>query len=120
MASSTVNLDIAKRLNIIARRGDTFVIEVTFTDENGDAMDLTTFSWKMDVKTDDRNGTVIIEDSDFSYASTPLGVLTITATASVMDLIEPGQYLYDLQSTNSGVVKTWLYGAFIVNGDITT
>ena len=61
--ATQINLDNATRVDITCRRGDTFKIEFTFTDDDGDAIDLTSYSWKMDVKETDTSSGDIIGDS---------------------------------------------------------
>ena len=48
--ATQINLDNSTRVDITCRKGDTFSLELTFTDDNGDAIDLTSYTWKMDVK----------------------------------------------------------------------
>lgn len=117
--AAQINLDTAQRLDITCRKGDTFNIELTFNDETGAAIDLTGYSWKLDVRETDTSTSAIIEDDSFTYASNSAGVLTIKATATVMAAVDGGIYVYDLQSTNAGAVKTWIYGIFKVNEDVT-
>jgi hypothetical protein len=114
-----INLDTAQRVDITCRKGDSFRLELTFKDEAGVVINLTGYTWKLDVRETDTSASAIIEDSLFTYSGTNLGVLTITATPVTMAGIDGGLYVYDLQSTNSGVVKTWLYGIFKVNEDVT-
>jgi len=116
--ATQINLDSATRVDVTCRKGDTFELEFTFSDDAGDAIDLTGYTWKMDVKETDTSSSDVIADSSFSYTGTGLGVLTITASASVMAAVSGGLYVYDLQSTNSGVVKTWVYGIFKINEDV--
>lgn len=116
--ATQINLDNSTRVDITCRKGDTFTLEFTFKDSDGLAIDLTNYTWKMDVKeTDTSSGDIIAEDS-FTYTGNSSGVLTITAAASVMASVPGGLYVYDLQSTNSGTVKTWVYGIFKINEDI--
>ena len=75
--------------------------------------------WKLDVRETDTSDTAIIEDDAFTYSGTELGVLTISAAPATMAGIDGGLYVYDLQSTNAGTVKTWIYGIFKVNEDVT-
>ena len=117
--SSVVNLDTSKRLDIVCRKGDTFTLEITFTDSDGQPLDLTSYSWKIDVRETDTSNVAIIEDDYFSYSANESGTLTISINASIMSTIDGGIYVYDLQSSNAGAVKTWLYGIFKVNEDIT-
>jgi len=116
--ATQINLDNASRVDITCRRGDTFTLEFTFSDDAGAAIDLTSYTWKMDVKETDTSSGDIIADNSFTYSGTALGVLTITATAAVMAAVEGGLYVYDLQSNSSGSVKTWVYGLFKINEDV--
>ena len=116
--ATQINLDSATRVDVTCRKGDTFTLEFTFSDDAGDAINLTGYAWKMDVKETDTSSSDIIADNSFSYTGTSAGVLTITASAAVMAAVSGGLYVYDLQSTNSGVVKTWVYGIFKINEDV--
>lgn len=116
--ATQINLDTATRVDITCRKGDTFKLEFTFTDSDGDAIDISSYSWKMDVKETDTSSGDILGDADFSYTGISSGKLTVTATAATMAGITSGLYVYDLQSTNSGTVKTWVYGLFKINEDI--
>jgi hypothetical protein len=119
MAATYVNLDTSQKVHIICRRGDSFRLELTFKNEAGAALDLTGYTWKMDVRNDDLAASTILNDTDFSYSGNSSGILTVTATAATMAGVVGGTYVYDLQSTNSGSVKTWIRGAFKVNEDVT-
>lgn len=116
--ATQINLDTSTRVDITCRRGDTFKLEFTFTDDNGDAIDLTSYTWKMDVKETDTSSSDIIADSSFTYSGNTDGELTVTATAATMAAVSGGLYVYDLQSTNGGTVKTWVYGIFKINEDV--
>jgi hypothetical protein len=124
--ATQINLDIAQRVDITCRRGDTFVLELTFKDEDGVAIDISSgYSWKMQVKDSDTsdvallNGNSIDDNAnDFAFSGDNNGVLTITATASVMATISGGSYVYDLQSSQGAVVTTWMFGKFTVNEDV--
>jgi len=116
--TSTVNLDNAQRVDIICRRGDTFSIEIDFYDNNNDPIDLTNYTWKMDVSEYEGAPTPVLNDTDFTYLGNSTGKLYVTATATVMLTIAAGVYVYGLQSTDTGIVKTWLFGTFTVNEDM--
>lgn len=115
---SVVNLDNAQRVDIICRKGDTFSIEIDFYDANDNPIDLTAYTWKMDVSESDTSPTPVLNDTDFSYNGNSSGKLYVTATANTMATIDGGLYVYGLQSNDSGTVKTWLYGLFTVNEDV--
>jgi hypothetical protein len=116
--ATTINLDNATRVDITCRRGDTFKLEFTFTDDDGDAIDLSSYSWKMDVKETDTSSGDIIGDDSFTYTGNSSGKLVIEATATVMAGVAGGIYVYDLQSDNAGTIKTWVYGLFKINEDV--
>lgn len=115
---SVVNLDNAQRVDIVCRKGDTFSIEIDFYDANNDPIDLTGYTWKMEVSESDTSPTPILDSTDFSYNGNSSGQLYVTATANTMLTINGGMYIYGLQSNDAGTVKTWLYGLFTVNEDV--
>lgn len=117
--AAQINLDTAQRVDITCRKGDSFRLELTFKSDTGAVLNLTGYTWKLDVRETDTSSSTILEDDAFSYSGTTQGVLTITAPAATMAGVNGGLYVYDLQSTNSGSVKTWLYGIFKVNEDVT-
>lgn len=117
--AAQVNLDTSQRVDITCRKGDSFRLEITFKDDSGAVLNLTGYTWKLDVRETDTSSSAILEDDAFTYSGTTQGVLTITAPAATMAGVNGGLYVYDLQSTNGGSVKTWIYGIFKVNEDVT-
>ena len=124
--ATSVNLDIANRVDITTRKGDTFTLELTFKDEDGVVIDLSSgYEWMMQVReTDTSTATLLDGDTndetanDFGFTGDSNGLLTITASASTMAGIDGGIYVYDLQSSQGAVVVTWMYGIFKVNEDV--
>lgn len=118
-SKSTVNLDTAARLDIICRKGDTFILALDF----GQAI---TEDWNMEVRETDTSSGTIIDEGSFSYTrsdgTATNSKLTIQATSTVMAAVNSGLYVYDLQEgteSSTGTVKTYLYGTFKVNEDVT-
>jgi len=127
---AVVNLDTAARLDIICRKGDKFSLTVDF------GIDLTSHIeayWKMQIRDSDdgsggpaTNGTATFSlvdtdtHGDFTVSGNTL-TITIYAEASPGTLgWGSGTYVYDLQTDlGSGNIKTWLYGTFTINEDIT-
>lgn len=116
--ANKINLDAAKRVDITCRKGDTFVLDLAFSDSSGTAFDLTLYNWKLDVKETDTSSGDIIPETDFTYVGDVDGNLKVTATATAMSNVDGGLYVYDLQSDNAGIVTTWIYGVFQVNEDV--
>lgn len=119
---AAINLDTAARLDITCRKGDTFVMELDFGET------VNTSGWLMHVRytdTDNDPEDVIIEvDDEFIVVEdNSSGVadakITITIPADTMINIESGMYVHDIQNSTGGVVKTYLYGLFKVNEDVT-
>ena len=87
----------------------------------------TSTGWKMEVRTHDTDDTTSAPDGPFLDAFTfglqdnskgvVDAVLVITKPASEMD-VTSGLYVYDIQQAD-GTVKTYLYGVFKINEDIT-
>ena len=114
----SINLDIAKRVDVTCRKGDTFSISLTFTDSNGVNMDVSAHAFKMVVKETDTSVGDIIGVSDFTFTVYPENVVTVVCEYNVMENVPSGVYVYDLQSKDSSLVRTWIYGVFKVNEDI--
>ena len=116
------NLDIAQRLDITCRKGDTFELIITIKDANGTALDLTTYAdFEMDVRpTDEDTGTPILTFTNSDFAATASGILTATKSFTDMAAVESGTFVYDLQATDGSSVRTtWFYGLFTIIDDVT-
>jgi len=118
---AAINLDTAARLDITCRKGDTFQLEIDFEQT------VPTTVWLMHVReTDTSEEDLIIEEGliTFAVADNSSGVLnaklTITINDSDMADVQSGTYVYDIQNDSVGVTKTYVFGLFKVNEDITT
>ena len=118
--AASINLDISKRVDITCRKGDSFRIQLTFTDSNGDPMPVTNHFFKMSVKETDTSSGDILAFDDFTYDVTGENVLTVECTYTTMETVESGIYVYDLQSkdNDANLVRTWIYGVFKINEDV--
>lgn len=116
------NLDIAQRLDITCRKGDTFELIITITDSEGVDLDLSTYAdFELDVRpTDEDTGTPILTFTNSDFTATSEGVLTASKSYSDMALVESGTFVYDLQATDGSSVRTtWFYGLFTIIDDVT-
>ena len=136
--ANSINLDTAERLDITCRRGDSFALDLDVTDSSGDALDMTGCNFIMEVRTSDTintedltNSAIILSTEDSGNSNNKLithtdvsddleaGDVVFSVTASNMKGVGGGAYVYDIQAVDStGKVTTWLYGAFIVNEDV--
>tara|TARA_Y100001937_G_C7041680_1_gene294871 strand:- start:339 stop:743 length:405 start_codon:yes stop_codon:yes gene_type:complete len=131
MATKKAITDVAQKLNITARKGDTFRLAVTFNDSSNNAITVGAYTYRMQVRNspeDDSAGGAIIDiattqDSPivegFDTSGSP--TLVINIAASTMAGIDGGRYVYDLEatSTSGSLIQTWLKGNFVVNEDVT-
>ena len=120
---ATVSVDISNRLDIIAKRGDSFELVLEF----GVAMpNQSQGSYAMKIATTD---TATPESLTITYTSEDGDAagsrINITSSNTEIGGLSPGLYVYDLQVTDTsgvrfsaGDVKTLLYGTFKVNDDI--
>ena len=117
--ATSVNLDIAQRLDITCRKGDTFTLTLNITDSAGTAITLTPYSFQMEVR-DSATDAIIIPTTDFTFtkdADSTAGKLNITVAAA--NMTATGSYIYDLETTLTTDVQTWLFGVFTINDDVT-
>lgn len=119
--ADSINLDISKRVDITCRKGDSFQIQLTFTDDSGEVMDVSNHEFKISVRETDTSTSEVLAHDSFSYVVVNLNELTVTCPYSVMETVQSGVFVYDLQSKNisQDFVKTWIYGIFKINEDIT-
>lgn len=112
---AVLNLDIAQRLDIICRKGDTF--EFSFDIGQADLAEIGTWTMHVRPTEDDESSPPTLSASITSSGS----VVSLNITSEVMQLVEGGLYVYDIQQYNpdDNSRKTYLYGTFQVNEDIT-
>lgn len=124
MASSSnisVNLDVAKRLDITCRKGDTFELFIEAKDSLGNDIDFTTYTMGLaQVRPTDDSSTLVLEFTD--TAGTIVfsnGKFKLTQTATTMSSVDSGVYVYDIQLADaSAKIVTWFYGLFKINEDV--
>jgi len=131
MATKKAILDIAQKLNITARKGDTLRLQVTFTDSEGTDINVGDYTYRLQVRPSafdnaepgailDISGDATLGGSGFEIGSS--GNVTIHILSSTMAGINGGSYVYDLEAknvTDPTLIQTWLKGSFVVNEDVT-
>ena len=140
--ASKANLDVAEKLDITCRKGDTFELQLNLKDSSGNALPLVTdkYDFLMQVRGGRRRqgqkgalvaGTTTKGQQALSKdGSTPIGFsfqeaddlgnVKVFASASTMEKFEAGRYNYDLQYIVNEKTTTILKGSFNVNDDIST
>ena len=137
--SNVINLDVAKRVDIICRKGDTFKLEIDLKAADGTLVPQGAYAYKMEVRTadyanasyadpnGDTDATIVLSTEDLStlvkkitYTPTD-GKVVFNVTSAIMKTVASGLYVYDIEATTTGgtsETQTWLYGTFKVNEDI--
>jgi len=133
--SNTINLDRSQRLDIVCRKGDTFVLNLELKDDDGRPIDLTgdptnIYSFVMEVRLSDKSTTALLTP-DVTIATNVDGLVTLRVPASEMN-VSAGLYVYDIQQTRQDTsrpgsdndyqelsVETLVYGTFKINEDVT-
>lgn len=138
-----VNLDIAQKLNITCRRGDTFRLSLTLKDSDGDPLTLATSNYRFvmqvrdsaksdgesglilstvygrPINADPNTGTIEAMGPDETDNVNDAGIVNIIIPDTVMRAVPSGRYVYDLQYViNETTHTTILEGAFVVNEDV--
>ena len=145
---SKVNLDVAEKLDITCRRGDTFSLTLTLKDSAGTALQLATLGYEffMNVKSNSKDASgerSVISSSSTASQKNPTssrlnqdqvrnlagiftfddasdsGTVVLNASATSMSNFPVGRFSYDIQQLVGGVRTTLLRGSFKVNEDIT-
>ena len=119
--ANTVYLDVAKRLDIVARKNDTFKLTLTLTDANGNDLVAGDYSYKMDIRETDTSADPATLSLSTSAGDIDTSGATVTITSNGVNF--SGDYVYDFQATGpspSTDVHTWFYGIFVSREDITT
>ena len=138
--AQTVNLDVAKRVDIICRKNDTFELVLTIKDNTGASSIAAEDGFKMQVRTDDEdtgtplmNGVLVENNGNGSTTSGTDGNIVITTSAAagtatfkcIADDMElaSGLYVYDIQhldyDASNPKTTTLIYGTFKIVEDVT-
>jgi len=105
--------------NIQAYRNDTLLKTITITDANGSPVSLATAAVVMQVKTKP-DGDLLMTLSEGDGLTVSGAGNNIITVSKVVSIDECGTYYYDVQASYaSGIVSTYLRGAFNVIKDIT-
>ncbi|MBN8248335.1 MAG: hypothetical protein J0L84_12950 [Verrucomicrobia bacterium] len=105
------------------KRGDTLQFDALWSQENGDPVDLTGYTAKMQVRPQTADGAPILDLSTGGNGITlggAAGTIAVTASAATTRTLTPGEYVYDLELTSpTGVVTTIVAGQFTLFMDVT-
>lgn len=107
---------MAQKVNIVIDQGTTFNTDFTFTNENDDPIDFSTYQGSSQMRKSYTSST--------SYAFTVglgnSGIISLSMNAATTSTITAGRYLYDVEVTApNGVVSRLVEGIVTVTPEIT-
>lgn len=106
--------------NIFAEQGADLLLQFTYRDPDGEAIDLTGYSARMQVRKTRLNSAVLLDATDFLGFGESTGVITLAIPAEALSGIPAGEYRYDIELESAGgVVTRVLQGDFSVDGEVT-
>jgi len=103
-------------------RGDDKTITLTFTDSDGNAIDITDYTVYFTVKNSvsDSDANAKISKDVTSHTNPTSGITQIALTPSDTSSLNPGAYEYDIQTKDgSGNINTVLTSTFVLKYDVT-
>ena len=113
----------AGQYNIVTDQGATFSRNLFWKDKNGNAINLTDYTARMQVRQRFVSTSTVLSLTSPSGGITlggGSGSVVVTASASTMAAVAGGDYLYDLEMVASnGVVTRLLQGSFTVRPEVT-
>ena len=105
------------KYNIVADQGATFNLNFT-VQTDGTPWDLTGYTFAMQVRRSTSSSTTLLNLT--SATMTSVGNVSTTVSATTMNTVPSGRWVYDIELTSSGgQVTRILEGRFIVKAQVT-
>ncbi len=105
------------KYNIVANQGATFNLNFTIAND-GVALNLTGYTFAMQVRRSYNSSTALLNIT--SATMTSIGTVAVTVSATTMNTVPAGRWVYDIELTSSGgQVTRILEGRFIVKAQVT-
>ena len=110
----------AVNYNIAIEQGATFRLSVVWKDSNGDLVDLTTYTARMQIRPSVTSSTVLVDllSGDGIVLGGTAGSIEVTISATETAALKQGG-VYDLELDNGGVVKRLMYGSVSFSREVT-
>lgn len=112
----------AGQYNIVADQGATFSRNLHWKDVNGNAIDITGYTARMQVRQKYTSSTTVlnlVSPTDITLGGNS-GTIVVTASATATAAITAGEYVYDLEMVSSaGIVTRLLQGTFELRPEVT-
>ena len=107
---------MATKVNIVIDQGTTFNTDYTFTNDNDDPIDFSSYQGRSQIRKAASSST----SYEFTVGLSNDGVVSLSMNAATTSTISAGRYLYDLEVVDSnGVVSRLVEGIVTVTPEIT-
>jgi len=90
--------------NLTIDQGSTFSVDIDVTDADGDALNLTNYTVKGQMRKTYTSSTATTFESEITNATG--GIVTISLTATTTNGLKAGRYVYDVEITSPTSVVT--------------
>lgn len=107
--------------NGVMDQGATWTLTIVYEDPSGNPIDLSGNTGRMQLRSKfDSSAVLTLSTSNGGMTITgPTGTIELLATATQMELIEPGLYVYDLELTNGSIIQRLIQGQMTVRAQVT-
>jgi hypothetical protein len=108
--------------NFTIDQGSTWTLQLVYNDPNGDPINLTGYTAKMQVrrKFDSATAVLTLSTSNGGISITgATGTINLIATDEQTGAIEGGLYVYDLELENGGAITRLIQGQVTVSPQVT-
>lgn len=107
---------MATKANLVIDQGATFSTDLTLSDENGDALNLSGYTANSQI----RKWYTSTNAVSFSTAiNVDSGVISLTLTANQTASLSSGRYVYDVEITNGSTISRVVEGIITVTPNVT-
>lgn len=108
--------------NFTMDQGSTWTLSLIYKDPNGDPIDLTGYTAKMQLRSKSNSSTAVLTlaTGGDGITITPLtGTISLYATDEQTGLIASGFYVYDLELDNGGAITRLIQGQVTLSPQVT-
>lgn len=107
---------MALKANIVIDQGTDFSTSITVTDDNGDTVDLSTYTGAAQM----RKHYTSSNSTAFTVTTSGAGVVTLSMNSAISSNLTPGRYVYDCELTDSSnTVSRLVEGIVTVTPQVT-
>jgi hypothetical protein len=107
--------------NGVMDQGATWTLTIVYQNPDGTPINLTGYTGRMQLRSKfDSTAVLTLSTANGGMTITgPTGTIDLIATATQMELIDPGIYVYDLELTSGSTIQRLIQGQITVRAQVT-